>query len=137
LYSELRNETAKNKIIEANPFREKLNNNEDCFIHVRLGDVCSKNPGIEYYLKALSCIHFQNLYIASDSPNHEIVQQIIQSYPHAKIISENEVYTIQFGSMCKYIILSHGSFSAVIGYLAYASQVYYPIIGEGKMKDKG
>ena len=36
------------------------------------------------------------------------------------------VKTIQFGSTCKHIVLSHGSFSAMIGYLGFFSQVYYP-----------
>jgi len=38
----------------------------------------------------------------------------------------SEYDTIQFGCTCKYIILSHGTFSAMIGLLAYHSDVYYP-----------
>lgn len=42
----------------------------------------------------------------------------------------DEIHTIQFASTCKHIVLSHGSFSAVIGYLAFFSNVYYPAYGD-------
>ena len=47
-------------------------------------------------------------------------------YPNIKLIQCDELKTIQFASTCKNIILSHGSFSAVIGYLSFFSTVYYP-----------
>ena len=37
---------------------------------------------------------------------------------------------IQFGSTCKYVILSYGSFSAFIGYISFFSKVYYKKIDE-------
>jgi hypothetical protein len=105
-------------------------NNSNCFIHIRLGDVSSHNPGIEYYLKALNMITFDKLYIASDDPTHSIIKNIIEKYTEIGIECEillfDEVKTIQFGSSCRNIILSHGSFSAVIGYLSIGSNVYYP-----------
>ena len=42
------------------------------------------------------------------------------------IIDFGEIHTFQFASTCKHIILSHGSFSAVIGYLSFFSDIYYP-----------
>jgi hypothetical protein len=47
-------------------------------------------------------------------------------YPDAKIIYLDEISTFQFASTCKHIILSHGSFSAMIGYLSFFSTVHYP-----------
>ena len=44
----------------------------------------------------------------------------------SKIIDYNEQLTIQFATTCKNIILSHGSFSAIIGYLSFYSTIYYP-----------
>ena len=114
--------------------KEKSDKN-DCFIHIRLGDVASHNPGIEYYLKALSMITFDKLYIASDDLNHSIIKDIIEKYTElgkeCEILLFDEVGTIQFGSSCRNIILSHGSFSAIIGYLAIDSNVYYPKYIEG------
>ena len=44
---------------------------------------------------------------------------------HIAFLNINPIETIQFGSTCKNIILSHGSFSAVIGYLGFYSNIYY------------
>jgi hypothetical protein len=130
-----------NYLQEKNYLKNKQNSdikNNDCFIHIRLGDVTHHNPGINYYLKALSMITFNKLYITSDDINHQIIKDIIEKYKDngikeggvdgsgVEIIILDEVKTIQFGSSCKNIILSHGSFSAVIGYLAIDSNIYYP-----------
>ena len=75
-------------------------------------------------------ITFDKLYIASDDSNHSIIKDIIEKYTElgkeCEILSFDEVKTIQFGSSCRNIILSHGSFSAIIGYLSVDSNVYYP-----------
>ena len=61
------------------------------------------------------------MFISSDENTPPIVQKIIQLYPNANIIEMNEINTIQFASTCKHIVLSHGSFSAIIGYLSFFS----------------
>jgi len=109
----------------------KDTNNSNCFIHIRLGDVSSHNPGIEYYLKAINMITFDKLYISSDDPNHSIIKLIIEKYPVSDVLLLDEIETIKFGSSCRNIILSHGSFSAVIGYLSTGSNVYYPKYKDG------
>ena len=38
-----------NKITNNNPYKNRYNNNNDCFIHIRLGKVAKWNPGFEYY----------------------------------------------------------------------------------------
>lgn len=131
LYVYLRQPEIKSTYISRNQFRERFDTNQDCFVHIRLGDVIRHNPGIDYYLKALALIEFQNLFVATDSPNHPMIQQLRNMYPNLSLVCEDEVRTIQFGSTCKYLILSHGSFSAVIGYLGLYSTVYYPKYKEG------
>jgi hypothetical protein len=116
----------KSTIIEKNPFQQRYNKNNDLFIHIRLGDVRDKNPGIRYYLKTMKTIQFDNLYISTDEKNHTIVKTLLKRYPNAKIITSDEITTFQYASTCKHIILSHGSFSAVIGYLSFFSSIYYP-----------
>ena len=127
IYNNLRNEHMKN-IIEKNRYKNRYKNNNDLFIHIRLGDVIKFNPGSQYYLNAISNITFDNLYISSDTLNHEIVINIKTKFPNAILFSRNEIETIQFASTCKYIILSHGTFSAVIGYLSFFSKIFYPYI---------
>ena len=127
LYKHLHTDSIKHNIIVSNPLKERYNYNNDIFIHVRLTDVADKNPGSNYYIKAISCIgRFDKLFITSDDFGHPIIKQIMSVYPNIILFNNNEITTIQFGSTCKHVILSHGSFSAVIGYLAYYSNVYYP-----------
>jgi hypothetical protein len=133
LYYYLREEEIQRNIMNSNPNKERYNNNNDCFIHVRLGDSIDKNPGLIYYLKALYIIPFNNLYISSDSLEHDIIKEIIAAYPKCQIIDMSPSKTIQFGSTCKYIILSHGSYSAMIGYLGYFSEIYYPSYNLNRM----
>ena len=126
LYNHLHTEPVKQRIMGKNGLRNRYGNNNDCFVHVRLSDVARFSPGIGYYLYALSQIYFDNLYIATDDIHHPIVSRIFEVYPNALLVSYNELDTIHLGSTCKHVVLSHGSFSAVIGYLAYESDVYYP-----------
>lgn len=116
----------KESIIEKNPFKHRYNNNNDVYVHIRLTDAEVFNPGIEYYLKALSMIKFDTLYISSDNPDHEIIYRILMEYPDSStIITYEPEETIQFASTCKHIVLSHGTFSAMIGYFAFYSNVYF------------
>jgi hypothetical protein len=126
LYTYLHTEKVKSNIINNNPFNSRYNNNNDLLIHIRLTDVAQFNPGIKYYINAIKKIHFDNLYISTDEPNHNIIIDLLQLYPYLKLINYDEIATFQFASTCKHIILSHGSFSAVIGYLSFFSNIYYP-----------
>ena len=124
--SYLHREDIKTNIMNKNPFQSRYNKNNDLYVHIRLDDAASFNPGIRYYLNAISKIKYDNIYISTDEVNHDIIKQIVLTYPHSTIITYNEVKTIQFASSCKHIILSHGSFSATIGNLAFFSDIYYP-----------
>jgi|LauGreDrversion4_2_1035121.scaffolds.fasta_scaffold42982_2 hypothetical protein len=126
LYTYLRRDKIQNSILFKNPFRDRYKNNNDVCIHIRLTDVAHLNPGINYYLDSLSNLLFDKIYIATDDPNHPIIIAIQNKYRETTLIEYGIIQTIQFASTCKYIILSHGSFSAVIGYLSFFSDVYYP-----------
>jgi hypothetical protein len=126
LHRYLHCEPIKSTIIQKNPFKERYNANADVYIHIRLGDAARHNPGIHYYLNTLKRITFDKLFISTDQSNHDIVKTIRLHYPSAILVKYDEINTFQFASTCKNIILSHGSFSAIIGYLSYFSTIYYP-----------
>lgn len=117
---------AKESIMGNNPFAARYATNNDAFVHVRLTDTKNSNPGLVYYLKALSASTFNTLYIATDDFDDDVIKGLIDAYPSAELLRKSEVETIQFGSTCKHVILSHGSFSAMIGLLSYFSDVVYP-----------
>jgi hypothetical protein len=126
IYDYLHTDIVKTKIIKSNPFKERYNENNDLFIHIRLTDVAQYNPGFHYYSNTIKTIHFDHLYLSTDDHNHHIVQELLQLYPTTKLLHYDEINTFQFASTCKHIILSHGSFSAIIGYLSFFSNIYYP-----------
>jgi hypothetical protein len=117
-----------------NPFKDRYNNNNDCFIHLRVGNCGipfktmdpNLSVGHEYYIQVLSKLNFDKLYISTDNPNNSVLQKIQTYYPTAIILNYDEVKTIQFGSTCKNIILSHGTFSVIIGYIGFYSNIFYP-----------
>ena len=122
-------QTIQTSIIDKNQYKERYSNNHDIFIHVRLGDTINLNPGIEYYIQAINTIKRQdstNIYIASDTLSHPMIQELCMKYENIQLLKLNPVETIQFGSTCKHVILSHGSFSAFIGWISFFSDVYYP-----------
>jgi hypothetical protein len=117
----------KNNIINNNIFKDRYNNNDDVFIHIRIGDLCDRLDifiGYEYYNKTLEKIPFKTGYISSDSINHEICKKLIEKY-NLIIINYDEIEIIMFGSTCKNIILSHGTYSWLIGILGYYSNIFY------------
>lgn len=132
LYRYLQQNHIRENIMGVNPFKDRYNNNNDCFIHLRLGGGggdCKAKPWcplIKEYKLLLSTINFDNLYIASDLFEDEYVIELTNAYPTAKLLKYDEIKTIQFASTCKHVMLSTGSFSAVIGYLSFFSDVYYP-----------
>ena len=105
----------KKNIIDKNPYKERQNNNNDVFLHIRLSDAKQWNVGIDYYIHCINSFKYDNIYIGSDNFNDELIKKLKILYPSIIFIEKNPIETIQFGSTCKNIILSHGSFSAVIG----------------------
>lgn len=116
----------KENIIKKNKFNKRYNMNDDLFIHIRLTDFESFNPGLTYYINTINKIKYNNIYIGTDDKEHKIIKELISIYENIEVIDYEEIETIQFGSTCKNIILSQGSFSAIIGYLSFYSNIYYP-----------
>lgn len=115
----------KKNIIDKNPYKKRYKNNNDIFIHIRLGDAKTWGLGIDYFVHCINSLQYDNIYIGSDSFNDNLIKKLKTLYPSIIFIDKNPIQTIQFGSTCKNIILSHGSFSAVIGYLGFFSNVYF------------
>jgi hypothetical protein len=113
------------RIRSCNPFRDRYGANQDVFVHVRLGDVPLFSPGLYYYIHNLESLDFDRMYVSTDSPDHPIVQRLLE-FPRSFLFQRDEVATLQFASTAKYVVLSHGTFSGIMGYLAFDSTVYYP-----------
>jgi hypothetical protein len=108
------------KLVHRTPYQE----NNDCFIHVRLGDVAKWNPGVAYYQGILSTLKVDRVYLTTDSKDHTIVQTLMQD-PKITYYEGSPIDTILFAASKRYVILSHGTFSGMIGYLAFHSTVYF------------
>jgi len=125
------NNVFRKNIKKKNKFKKRYNNNEDVFIHIRLGDIkedIMKTKVTFYYDKILSVSNFEKGYISSDSIKSELCQSLIKKYG-LTVIDMNEIHTIMFASTCKYLILSGGTFSWLIGFLGfYSDKIYYPIM---------
>lgn len=119
----------KQNIMSHNIFKNRYNNNNDLFIHVRLGDIKDNINNIHlYYEKILSKSKFVTGYISSDSIDSDFCKYLIHKYNLIRI-DKCETETIMFGSTCNTVILSGGTFSWLIGFFAFfAKQVYYPNI---------
>jgi hypothetical protein len=117
------------KVMDKNYYKERYNNNNDLFIHIRLGDVEDITMELlSYFDKTIESLIFHKGYIASDNINHEICRYLSNKYKLI-FIKENEIKTIMFGSTCKNIILSGGTFSWLIGFLATKNaNIFYPDI---------
>tara|TARA_R110002072_G_scaffold85281_1_gene193306 strand:+ start:30 stop:776 length:747 start_codon:yes stop_codon:yes gene_type:complete len=114
-----------NDIIDKNPYKDRYRNNNDIFLHIRLTDAKKWSIGIDYFIHCINSLEYDNIYIGSDNFNDEFIKKLKTLYPSVIFFNNNPIETIQFGSTCKNIILSHGSFSSVIGYLAFFSDVYF------------
>ena len=129
LYIFLNEMNVKHTIISKNRFIERYNNNNDLLIHIRLTDAEHYNPGIEYYKKVINNINFNTMYITTDDNNHLFIQELFQQYHYKNptiILLDKLEEIIHFSSTCRHVLLSHGSFSSVIGYLSFFSNIYYP-----------
>ena len=128
LRSHFADEALRSKIRLANPWTKRIGNNHDVFIHVRIGDVPHLTPSLSYYEKTLSLITYEKGFIASDSPNHPMIDNLCKKYGLIKVM-DDQVRTIQFGSTCEKLILSHGTYSWLIGFLNFdCKSVQYPKI---------
>jgi hypothetical protein len=58
----------------------RYNNNNDCFVHIRLGDVAIWNPGFDYYDNILMNLDIDNIYISTDTKDHNIIKKLKEKY---------------------------------------------------------
>jgi len=115
----------KQKIMDNNMYLSRYQNNNDVYVHVRLGDAVRFCPSYEYYDMVLEKLQFDQGYISSESLDHEICQKLMAKY-RLKPLMMDEVETIMFASTCKHIVLTNGIFGWVIGIFAWFSTIYYP-----------
>jgi hypothetical protein len=113
------------QIINKNIYRHRYEENNDIFVHVRLNDAAQYNPGFEYYDLVLSDLPFEQGYISSDNIDHPLCKLLIEKHGLVPI-QMDEVHTIMLASTCKYLLLSAGTFSWMIGVLGWFSTVFYP-----------
>tara|TARA_A100001015_G_scaffold285710_1_gene353565 strand:- start:1113 stop:1946 length:834 start_codon:yes stop_codon:yes gene_type:complete len=126
-----------------NKYKKRFQRNNDLFIHVRSGNFFRKNPPtipkIDYYDYILEKLkdQYENIYVCSDDPNDSIVRSLVTNYG-AKVpeINNNMIDTILFGSTCKHVVLSSGSFSFMIGLFSYFSENVFYSINAGKFGKK-
>ena len=127
------------RVILNNPYQNRYKNNKDIFIHLRAGDIFSYNknnmvPSLSYYTKILDKFKDQcdNIYLSSDNIDCHFCQTLINTYKIKKY-NKDKVDTIQFASTCKYIILSSGSYSLIIGLLSFFTETVFYDENIGKL----
>jgi len=120
-------EKIRGKVIEKNVFKQRYNNNNDLYLHVRLGDIeNSKSSSYEYYDKVIKTISFHKGYISSDTITSELCKCLIKKY-NLEVINCDDIETIMFASTCNNLVLSGGTYSWLIAFLAfYSKNIYYP-----------
>jgi hypothetical protein len=117
----------KYRIIEKNIFKHRYKNNNDLFIHVRLGDVENRNENLlSYFDNTISKLNFNQGFISSDDIDNSLCKFLISKYKLTKI-DYDEIKTIMFATTCNNLLLSGGTFSWLIGFLSfYSKNIYYP-----------
>lgn len=113
-------------IEENNKFKERYENNNDLFIHYRIGDTEAlgfMNP-LDYFIQTISKISFDKGYIATDTPEHPNVKLLCKKY-NLEILKHNLYDSILFASTCKHMILSLGTLSWIFGLYGFYSEIYY------------
>ena len=125
------NPLIRNPILQSNPFKSRYNTNRDVFVHVRIGDVPHFTPSKSYFETALQSVPFEGGYISSDSPTHPLVQELMAKYKLA-LFQDTEVRTLQLASTCRFLVLSQGTFSFMMGFFGF----YTELVQWPQMKQK-
>lgn len=119
------------EIISNNKYKERYNNNDDIFIHIRsINNECSSVPNFpeyKYYENIIEKIKNNNgnIYISTDNLNNNFVTKLCDKYKKISILKLSSIDTVLFGSTCKNIIISSGSFSFTIALFGFYSNIYY------------
>lgn len=128
VYDYVRSPTVSEQVKKCNPWRERYGKNNDCLIHLRYGDMAQNSPPVSYFVDTVRQIipAPDTVYLTTDTKSSKMLDEIKAKIPTVEMLDEEIVPTIQFASTCRHVILSQGTFSAVIGYLSYDSEVYFP-----------
>jgi hypothetical protein len=130
-------------IISRNKYKDRYKNNNDMFIHIRANHMYPDShplrnivlPDQAFYEGIIDSLNdeYSNIYMSSDNIEHKICQGLIKKYKIIPFV-ENKIDTILFGSTCKYVIISSGSFSFMIGLFSFFSEkiFYHKRAGQGK-----
>jgi len=79
-------------IIDKNPYKERYNNNNDIFIHIRLTDTKRDGMiGINYYIHCINLLKYDNIYIGSDDFNDDFIKKIKTLYPKVIFVNKNPI----------------------------------------------
>jgi len=127
------------RIIKKNPFKSRYDKNNDVFIHLRIkGAAWDYFPDYPFVDLALSHLYrltltprgwfnsgYGKIYLATDQFDHPVCIKLCRKYDMIPVEAD-EIKTIQFGSTCRHIILSNGTFGWVTGVLGFFSRVYHP-----------
>lgn len=103
---------------------KNINYDCDLYVHIRLGDITNRHSlPLDYYVNTISKISFSNGVVASDSPFHPIVQTISNMFK-LKLIEQCPASTIHFGSRCKNLVLSAGTFSFLSAFYSENANIF-------------
>lgn len=128
VYDYVRLPPVSDKVRTCNPWRDRYGANNDCVIHLRYDDMAQTSPPVSYFVDTVRQLAPapEKVYLTTDTQSSDMLDEIKEQIPNLQILEEEIVPTVQFASTCKHVILSQGTFSALIGYLAYDSEVYFP-----------
>ena len=116
----------KKEILTQFDLQYDLQHKNDLFVHVRLGDCVElkRNLNVEYYIKAIEQAKFNNGYISSDTPSHEIITHLKNKF-NLTIYDQRRAATINFAKNFGNLILSRGTFSWWMGFLSQSANIFY------------
>jgi len=119
-------EKEREKIKKLFKIKYDLIDENDLFIHYRLGDVNNSNLALplDYFIESIESVNFNKAYISSDSIDDEKCQFLIKNY-NLIPINLNPYETIMFGKNFNNLILCESTFSFLIGYFSNANNVIY------------
>lgn len=131
IYNYFRLDKVKSKILKCNIYNNRYNNNNDLFIHIRLGDQKEKMYNLyDYFDKKIGSTDYEEAFLTSDNLEDPFCQKLIKKY-RLRIYVSDEINTIMFGNTCAKILMSGGTFSWIIGLLGYNTKnLYYPSVNE-------
>ena len=137
LFGKLENNKLIYNIIKNNKYKYLYRNNTNLFIHIRNGDIFSNpdsilTPRIEYYEKIIKLRKYGVIYISlaskefANKDDKIKFENLIKKYKNIEIVNESEANTILLGSTSRYVCLSSGTFSLILGLFSYYSKnIYY------------